>query len=355
MARTQSWFRSALVSGLSAVLACSGSEPSDGLEARPELVYAERDQRTLRWSIQGYRDGLGSYEIVPGPKNVPRPATPWTKMRPTTGELLYSAEDPRNGRYILLNPSSGEFSRPALPDNVVSWSPTGDLLTAFTVNGLQVVTLDGTVRGTICSGPFICEPVEWTPSGDAVIVARRLGAGLFDLWRVPVDGGAAVNLTGTEGESESAASHSPDGRYLAYSRSTAPPDRPGEHDVWVAGADGTDPRQLIAPANPWDRGTLPWSPDGSSLAVYGSVGDQSGVVVVPITGELRLISPGEVLGIPSDIDWSPDGNRLAYTAWDTAESRVPGVFLINRDGTGRRLLNRRNHDAATPHWLPPQP
>ena len=170
-----------------------------------------------------------------------------------------------------------------------------------------------------------------------------------------MDGGAAVNLTGTEGESESAASHSPDGRYLAYSRSTAPPDRPGEHDVWLAGADGTDPRPLIAPANPWDRGTLPWSPDGSSLAVYGSVGDQSGVVVVPITGELRLISPGEVLGIPSDIDWSPDGNRLAYTAWDTAESRVPGVFLINRDGTGRRLLNRRNHDAATPHWLPHQP
>jgi Tol biopolymer transport system component len=357
MARTKSWFRSALVCGLSAMLACSGSEPTDnGLEARrPELVYAERDERTLLWSIRGYTDGLGSYEIVPGPKNVPRPATPWTKMRPTTGELLYSAEDPRNGRYILLNPSSGEFSRPALPDNVVSWSPTGDLLTAFTVNGLQVVTLDGTVRGTICSGPFICEPVEWTPAGDAVIVARREGGTLFDLWRVPLDGGAAANLTGTEGESELAASHSPDGRSLAYSRSTAPPDRPGEYDVWLAGADGTDPRPLIAPANPWDRGTLPWSPDGSRLAVYVSEGDLSGLVVVPLTGEPRLISPGEILGIPSDIDWSPDGNRLAYTAYDPAESSVPGVFLINRDGTGRRLLNRPNHDAATPHWLPPQP
>jgi Tol biopolymer transport system component len=352
MARTQSWFRSALVCGLSALLACSGSEPTDGLEARPQLVYAERDQRTLLWSIQGYRDGLGSYEIVPGPKNVPRPATPWTKMRPTTGELLYSAEDPRNGRYILLNPSSGEFSRPALPDNVVSWSPTGDLLTAFTVNGLQVVTLDGTVRGTICSGPFICEPVEWTPSGDAVIVARRQVEELFDLWRVPVDGGAATNLTATEGASEWTASHSPDGQHLAYSRETAVPGRPSDRDLWVAGADGTDPRQLIAPANP---GTLPWSPDGSSVAVYGSVGDQSGVVVVPLTGEPRLISPGEILGIPSDIVWSPDGNRLAYTAYDPSESNVPGVFLINRDGTGRRLLNRPNHDAATPHWLPHQP
>jgi Tol biopolymer transport system component len=264
-------------------------------------------------------------------------------MRPTTGELLYSAEEPGNGRYILLNPSSGEFSRLALPDNVVSWSPTGDLLTTFTVNGLQVVALDGTVRGTICGGPFICEPVEWTLSGDAVLVARRQVEELFDLWRVPVDGGAATNLTGTEGASELAASHSPDGQYLAYS---------GEHDLWVAGADGADPRQLIAPANP---GTLPWSPDGSSLAVYGSVGDQSGLVVVPLSGEPRLISPGEILGIPSDIDWSPDGNRLAYTAYDTAESNVPGVFVINRDGTGRRLLNRPNHDASTPHWLPYQP
>jgi Tol biopolymer transport system component len=354
MARTQSWCRSAMVYGLSALLACSGSEPSDGLEARPELVYAERDQRTLLWSIRGYRDGFGSYEIVPGPKNVPRPASPWTKMRPTTGELFYVAyvaEEPGNGRYILLNPSTGEFSRRALPGMVQSWSPTEDLFTTYTVDGLQVVTLDGTVQGTLCRGPGICEPVEWTPSGDAVIVARREAEGLFDLWRVPVDGGAAVNLTGTEGVSEWRASHSPDGRYLAYSRATAPPDRPGEHDLWVARADGTDPRQLIAPANP---GTLPWSPDGSSVAAYASVGDQSGVVVVPLTGEPTLISPGEILGIPSDIDWSPDGNRLAYTAENTAESKL-GVFLINRDGTGRRLLNRPNHAGGGPHWLPPQP
>jgi Tol biopolymer transport system component len=238
---------------------------------------------------------------------------------------------------------------------VVSWSPTGDLLTAFTVNGLQVVTLDGTVQSTLCSGPLICEPVEWTPSGDAVIVARRQAAELFDLWRVPLDGGAAVNLTGTERTSELAASHSPDSRYLAYSRVTAPPDRPGEHDVWVAGADGTDPRPLIAPATPWDRGTLPWSPDGSSLAVYGSVGNLSGLVVVPLTGEPSLISPGEILGWPSDIDWSPEGNRLAYTAEGTPGSNVPEVFLINRDGTGRRLLNRPNHAGGGPHWLPQQP
>ncbi len=356
MARPWPWFRSALVCGLFALLACSGSEPTDDLEARPELVYAERDGRTGLWSIRGYRDGLlGSYEIVPGPKNLPRPATPWTKMRPTTGELLYIAEDIADGRYILLNPSSGEFSRPALPDNVVSWSPTGDLLTAFTVNGLQAVALDGTVRATICSGPFICEPVEWTPSGDALIVARREVGTLFDLWRVPLDGGAAANLTGTEEVSEFAASHSPDGRYLAFSRETAPPNRAGERDVWLAGADATDPRPLIAPANPWEQGSLPWSPDGSSLAVYGSAGDVSGLVVVPLIGEPRLISPGEILGWHSDIDWSPDGNRLAYTAEGPPGSNVAAVYLINRDGTGRRLLNRPNHAGGGPHWLPQQP
>jgi Tol biopolymer transport system component len=273
-------------------------------------------------------------------------------MRPTTGELLYSAEEPGNAPYILLNPLTGEFSRRALPGMVQSWSPTEDLFTTYTVDGLQVVTLDGTVQGTLCSGPSICEPIEWTRSGEAVIVARRQVEELFDLWRVPVDGGAATNLTATEGASEWTASHSPDGQHLAYSRETAVPGRPSDRDLWVAGADGTDPRQLIAPANP---GTLPWSPDGSSVAVYGSVGDQSGVVVVPLTGEPRLISPGEILGIPSDIVWSPDGNRLAYTAYDPSESNVPGVFLINRDGTGRRLLNRPNHDAATPHWLPHQP
>jgi Tol biopolymer transport system component len=272
-------------------------------------------------------------------------------MRPGTGELLYGAENIEGGRYILLNPSSGEFSRPPLPDNVVGWSFNGDLLTVFTVNGLQLVTLDGTIHSTICSTPLICEPLVWTPSGDAVIVARRVTSELFDLWRVPVDGGAVTSLTRTENASEFAASYSPDGRYLAYT-SIEREEIHGAHHLWVAHPDGTDRRELIAPANP---GTLPWSPDGSSLAVYASVGEQSGLAVVPLTGEPRLISPGETLGIPSEIDWSPDGNRLAYSAEGATESNVPGVFLINRDGTGRRLVNRPDHSAGSPHWLPNQP
>jgi hypothetical protein len=59
MARSSSWLRSALVCSLFAMLACSSSEPTDGQEGRPELVYAERDERTGLWSIQGYNGRVG--------------------------------------------------------------------------------------------------------------------------------------------------------------------------------------------------------------------------------------------------------------------------------------------------------
>ena len=65
------------------------------------------------------------------------------------------------------------------------------------------------------------EPV-WTPDSGRVVF-RRAGS----LWTVPVGGGQATPIPGTEGAREPAVS--PDGNSLAYVRSL----RGGKHDLWV--------------------------------------------------------------------------------------------------------------------------
>ena len=96
-------------------------------------------------------------------------------------------------------------------------------------------------------------------------------------------------------------------------------------------------------------GNFPWSLDGTTIAVDGNVGDQFGLVLVPLQGTPQLLAV-ERLFLPTHIAWAPDGNRLAYVARDAADAF--GVFLINRDGSGKRQLSTPGNTALTPAWMP---
>jgi hypothetical protein len=346
MIRFRFWRMAMLLCTPPVALACTGSEPRDEEIEMPELVYAEFDEPNDLWSIRGYTEGRGSGEMVPGPAGLPRPVTDFLLVRPTTGELLYVSEELDIQGYVLLNPASGEFQRPDLPGSVQEWSPNGDLLTTYFGDAHLVVTVEGAVRATICSPTISCGVPRWTPSGDAVVVFRQPAGSETDLWLVPLSGAAEVNLTQTANASEISPSYSPDGHHLVYER------RPN-FEVVVSNADGSDARPLLSPAN---LGNFPWPPDGLSVAVHGSVGGQFGLALVPLDGNPRLITPPDQnLTLPTRIAWSPDGNRLAYGAYDGTPSDVPGVFLINVDGTGRRQLNTPGTQAYGHMWMPDLP
>lgn len=149
-----------------------------------------------------------------------------------------------------LKPASPLLKRLALPENYnaqslaqPSWNAKGDLL-AFTVydkgggGGSQVWKLTLTRTGPTAEQPLTPGDIgaydpRWAPRGAFLTVAMRQGS-RSDLWLVPTDGSAPVQIT-RDGASRQPV-WSPDGKWLAYvsqSKDPAGNQRKGSFDLWA--------------------------------------------------------------------------------------------------------------------------
>ncbi len=101
--------------------------------------------------------------------------------------------------------------------------------------------------------------------------------------------------------------YSPDGRWIAFSAST-PDERRSR--VFVAGADGSEPRLVTAQAPSYFHG---WSPDGQWVAFVGQREGKLELYRVRATGgpEERLTSAG---GFDDGPDYSPDGRWIYFNS-----------------------------------------
>lgn len=94
------------------------------------------------------------------------------------------------------------------------------------------------------------------------------------------------------------------------------------------------------------------SDDGTRVACEYS--EPHWIKVMDVTrGRARLITP-DCCYRPS---WSPDGKRIAYVSFgrwnDDAVTGRSGVFVMNADGTDKRLVAARGYDDhQSPQWSP---
>jgi hypothetical protein len=172
--------------------------------------------------------------------------------------------------------------------------------------------------------------------GDLAFVSRG------SLWLL--DGsGRLRKLPVPRGLAPASPTFSPDGRWLAYVAATG--DGGGifnsTPEVWIAHANGSDPREIGGLRNPVVIG---WSPRADQLAVtqQGAVRAQDGVVFERHTS-LWLLTPSDErrkLMSADSIDggaWSPDGSRLAV-ATDTSSlygTHPTAVLVVYTVATGR--------------------
>jgi len=163
---------------------------------------------------------------------------------------------------------------------------------------------------------------------DGQIVVGRMVDGNRDLYLLDESGRELARLT-TDPAEDFAPAFSPDGQLLAFTSK-----RNGHAEVFVARADGSDPRRLVDAAQ--DRTYNPsWSPDGRHIAFYRESGDGADQIWVARpdgTGERNLTQDTYNNIFPG---WTPDG-RVLYGQGQ--RDRATLAFTVRIDGTSKEPL-----------------
>jgi TolB protein len=280
---------------------------------------------------------VGQYAVVCSELNNTRPAEPGTaKVNVSLNQekIVYTSGMDGNAELFVMNvdgtnpvsitPGSGAYFGP-------SWSSDGRHIVAEYLGTMSVMNADGsnqTYLGTIW---FPIRPT-WSPDGSKVAF---MVDGRFDwprgVYVINADGSnehmvapipnSRYETTPNGGSWPHfwSVTWSPDGSYLAFS------------DDWYTyrvAADGTGLTQLA-------EGVWPsWSPNGSTIALTrmlpGYANDwelftmnADGSSPVRITS---FYQDGEI----SDISWSPDGNRIAFSAWKGADDW--SIYVVASNG-----------------------
>jgi TolB protein len=129
-------------------------------------------------------------------------------------------------------------------DISATWSPDGKQLAFVSersgVPHLYVMNADGSgVRRLTFQGNYNQEPA-WSPRGDLIAFSCRDERRMFDVFTVHVHTGKVTRLTQGAGNNESPV-WAPNGRYLLFVSS-----RTGRRQIWMMGADGSNPRQVTS-------------------------------------------------------------------------------------------------------------
>ncbi len=190
--------------------------------------------------------------------------------------------------------------------------------------------LEDTLAFELSEGTWISLDVR--PDGSAVVFEL-----LGDLWSVPLDGGTAEPLlTGPSYDSQPALS--PDGEWIAFVS-----DRDGHDNLWIARADGSEPRKLTSLGQRSSSMLSPtWTPD-SRYVLATRTGRNGGFRMFHVDGGSG-ISLGDADAPEGSSDdtsespnrlgaaFSPDGDWLYFAQRGGGGSaELPGWQVVRRN------------------------
>lgn len=321
--------------------------------------------------------GVVASEAAPTPTSTPTPARPSapTATEPAiAGRILFTrtAGGDRQTIFAAAADGSGEhqLTPPGDYGGVVRISPDGTRI--LTMPGQDPLAppltggslaIDGTdfMRLPLTDPTLNLIPQAWSPDG------KRIAFEGFDdstPGRVGVytaraaDGGDLVRVTSPNGAPHDIPlDYSPDGKQLVFYRAVkAEPDFPIDigGSLWVVEVDGSNPHQVTTPAAaPFDWAR--WSPDGSRI-LFGSERLQPKGALWTVSpdgsGPAKLFEDPNG-GYPVQPTWSPDGSQIAFALDPVADKFTHpdnGLYVINADGTGLRLVIGSSDFKSQPEW-----
>jgi Tol biopolymer transport system component len=288
----------------------------------------------------------------------------------TNGKIVYGQVFPNYG--VTINPDGSDPHQvgPVGSTTCNTWSPDSSkvLCNLWSDEGVpQPATANPDGSGFTLLNPnlpldLFC--LNWSPSGTRLLchsegMANPADAGLYTVRSS--DAGDLVRVTTTlPGGFDDGYGYSPDSSRILYTQF----DSNENGTLFSVKTDGSDPIQLspsglsVIDLGFFDRVGADWSPDGSRVAFAafnGSNHFSTALYVVNAdgTGLHQITPPG--LGALS-AQWSPNGALIAFTACASSPMTcgIPQGWVVRPDGSGLRQVTPPVSRALflTPVWSP---
>ncbi|HET7791915.1 MAG TPA: hypothetical protein VFL64_00900, partial [Rhizobacter sp.] len=169
-----------------------------------------------------------------------------------------------------------------------------------------------------------------TLAADQLVFDSDRAGGTHEIYVMKTDGTSVTRLTNDASYQNWWPRVSPDRkRILFYRAPAANPESYPDASLWMMNADGSGLRQLRARGEDgWSaQGHGEWSPDGTKIAMFGSVGSALEIFVTNACGKnpVQYTNRG---GINTDVSWSPNGQQLLFNGCPSATGCVPANYEI---------------------------
>jgi TolB protein len=224
---------------------------------------------------------------------------------------------------------------------LAAWFAACKIATAQPFSGAEPTVERITNDGNLKQHP------AWSPDGKLLVCTIYL-KGKVGLVERSAGDAEWKHVTPLDENPEYEAAWSPDGTRIVFVQDSLS-GTDGQLRLHVMNADGSGPKQLVAPANRPSQDEHPaWSPDGKTIAFTTTRDGNQEICLCDANGSnLRRITTSP--GPDSHPTWSPDGQRIAFCSVRFGNMEI---CAMNADGSQvQRLTDHPALDYA-PKWSP---
>ncbi|MEM9656719.1 MAG: PDZ domain-containing protein [Planctomycetota bacterium] len=207
---------------------------------------------------------------------------------------------------------------------------------------IQVVTDGASLKPSNKNVSDLISSYAASPSGKRVLFEAR-----GDIFSVPAEHGAVMNLTRSSGAAERYPAWSPDGESIAYWT-----DQSGEFELAIRSADRRNQETVATSYGPGYRYRPHWSPDGTKLAFIDQsmtirIFDRETKSTTRVDQDQGKLHPGLSA---TRFDWSPDSRWLAYDRLLENENRA--ICLYDTEDNKSHQATSGYYDDSHPVFDP---
>ncbi len=273
-----------------------------------------------------------------------------------SGHLLYvpgsATEDDRLLVWLDATGKETPASAHKRGYNNARLSPDGTRIAAQIVSGgnvdLWILELDRDSFSRLTFDEAVDQNPFWSPDGKSIVFSSNRDNSDFNLYRQPADGTGETQRLTTSVNPQGAYGFSPDGSILLYRERTPK----GANDILYLRVNEPEAKPEVFLATPFDESAATLSPDGRWVAYHSNESGSYEIYVRPFQrpGGRTKVSAG-ASGFPR---WSPDGKELYYRS----QQALMAVAMTLQDegvrvGTPRTLFEIKGNTYNGPFSVSP--